>query len=799
MKLMETSFKNKMNGKKNKGSAIVMVLVIIAFISILVSVLYYKSILNYQMKRLDYKSKDTFYSAESALDEIKIGLQKVVVNATNKAYIDVMQNYQNYTNEQRATQFRALYGLYVQDEMKGADSSHYDVTKLRGFLVNTALVSGVGADVDVPSGANTMKSYSITDPSNPSAQPQYCVALENVRVVYTGENDFVSIVQTDIQLLEPKIDFNEAFRLPDILEYCVIANEKIDVDATSSANVLEGNVYAGEGGIEAKNSLTIKGADSIVTDGTLSIENGQTFEIIDSSGNTNIWANNISVDSSTMKLNGNIFVADDTSITGSNGSVVFGGSYIGFGDGTKADANAVELGSNRHSSIVVNGVNSSLDFRTLQTLTLAGNAYINVSSSNTENLSRISLATGGEYQDGTSDGADGSINSNIYSKHDINVMMGESIAVKSDQLAYLVPPECIGYYEDECRLGTNPVVESNLVAFITEKNNATEEKKALYKEVRLDKVPSLVEFANGSDIKVDIRKVYRPSADNSVKLVYYYLDFQKQEDANKFFKQYYANNKTKMDNYISHYISDIQFGNLESMNVNIAGNILKKGDGGQYTLVEDGLSEITSNSAFSSSMKYYKNTYTALCTKLVNDYSLLQDPDKIRKADVNQGLFANVIKIEDLDDATTPLLQSGWFSGNYICFGENRTTPVGYYVNNLSAPYSVPNSSDLRVIIARGDVILDHDFTGIIICGGTLTLKNGARIIKDADGVSDALKQPFHDMNVASSTKTDVLAIQLFRDGSNGLENNVSGGTGGSAGDHVEIENLVTYMNWNKQ
>ena len=55
----------------NKGSALVVVIIAMAFIGILASVLMYMSLLNYQMKVNNLKAKDNFYSAETVLDEIR--------------------------------------------------------------------------------------------------------------------------------------------------------------------------------------------------------------------------------------------------------------------------------------------------------------------------------------------------------------------------------------------------------------------------------------------------------------------------------------------------------------------------------------------------------------------------------------------------------------------------------------------------------------------------------------------------------------------------------------------------------
>ena len=61
--------------KDNRGSAIVLVIVVIAFIGMLLSMMMYMALYNYQMKAADFRAQNNFYSAEMAMDEIRAGLQ----------------------------------------------------------------------------------------------------------------------------------------------------------------------------------------------------------------------------------------------------------------------------------------------------------------------------------------------------------------------------------------------------------------------------------------------------------------------------------------------------------------------------------------------------------------------------------------------------------------------------------------------------------------------------------------------------------------------------------------------------
>ena len=74
------------------------------------------------------------------------------------------------------------------------------------------------------------------------------------------------------------------------------------------------------------------------------------------------------------------------------------------------------------SAILVNGTDTEIYLNELKNLTLAGNSYISLTKA----------------KDGIT-GEDGVSNTGVQ-----DVMMGQSIAVKSDQLAYLVPAQCSG-------------------------------------------------------------------------------------------------------------------------------------------------------------------------------------------------------------------------------------------------------------------------------------------------------------------------------------------------------------------
>ena len=69
-------------GKQNKGFSLITVIIAVSFIGILGLLVLYMALSNFQMKIIDLKGKDSFYTAERAIEEIRVGLQEDVGNCT---------------------------------------------------------------------------------------------------------------------------------------------------------------------------------------------------------------------------------------------------------------------------------------------------------------------------------------------------------------------------------------------------------------------------------------------------------------------------------------------------------------------------------------------------------------------------------------------------------------------------------------------------------------------------------------------------------------------------------------------
>ena len=107
--------KKRLKGQLNKGFSLFTVIIAVSFIMILGLLVTYISVSNFYMKVTDLKGKDSFYTAEQGLEEIKVGLQQDVGTAMSKAFTEVMENYDrdsgsgNAQDTDRQDKYRELF------------------------------------------------------------------------------------------------------------------------------------------------------------------------------------------------------------------------------------------------------------------------------------------------------------------------------------------------------------------------------------------------------------------------------------------------------------------------------------------------------------------------------------------------------------------------------------------------------------------------------------------------------------------------------------------------------------------
>ncbi len=160
------------------------------------------------------------------------------------------------------------------------------------------------------------------------------------------------------------------------------------------------------------------------------------------------YTGGITVTTGNLDIDGTTYVADDLTVDGNTSRIKLSGIYRGYGDSLS--------GADNSSSILINGAKTSLDFSKLEELLLSGHAYVGTKhydadidrykagggkeDSNSDYIENIeeyetTLGKNTEYQE----------TETTVKKNTSDILLGESLSVKADQLIYMIPAECMGY------------------------------------------------------------------------------------------------------------------------------------------------------------------------------------------------------------------------------------------------------------------------------------------------------------------------------------------------------------------
>lgn len=793
-------FLRQMNKKRNnKGSSVVLVIVAIAFVSMLASMSAFMSYYNWMAKYNDRESKVNFYSAEEAMAEINAGLQNVVGNAMSVAYYYALQNNTGASMSERKLSFEIMYEKQLIEQLKGVNDTHYDVDILKSYLKKTAY------NPATVTGATILTS----DTENIIFKKNGGIVLQNIKLMYTDSKGYVTYITTDIDLQLPDITLVATVGVPELENCSIIANNSLDV--TNNNNIqISGSVYGGKEGMVSSGdtslSFTKRASDSASTmyhlvANSITVENSNAGSYMNVSENYDVWTEGILVQSGNLTLAGSSFVRDDLTIEGRNSRVTLAGSYFGYGDELYKSQNS--------SSILVNGGNTTLDFSRLNNLMLAGHAYIGARHYDPN----LTLAEDyiGDPDNKTDEENAATPDTLTYNQNKKDLMMGESVGVKSNQLIYMVPTECMGYYAgtSEQYLAKNPISYSEYLTLTTTyqyelnpdgtvkkdadnnpvfKLDSSGNKMLQYDEVNLGVIANKIGKTLGS-MGATYKPVFRKV--NGSVLVYYYLDFTSDQAANEFFQLYYRNDKENMDNYINMYVKDLKLNdNLkhENGNLHLAGNAIKFDSAGEISLVEDTLQEdIPNEETLNESREKYFDTYTAYSKKMLSNTSLLTS------SQLANDIYTNLV-VDDYKFSTiVPNGDRKYFTNASV---------KALAINNKNTSAVTLDFSDLNgvnFVIASGDVVLNTNYNGLIISGGVVKLGPQCNVVTN---------DPIATRKAIAAKDGDLCIADLLQDGDAYTSQTASSGGGVSNNDlenkidrdedYIKLGELIAYENWTK-
>lgn len=787
--------------RRNRGSSIVIVIIAMAMIGILATTLLWMSYINYKIKVNDIRNKNSFYSAEMVMEQIVAGLQKEASDSVAVAYQEVLSNWDDLQSESnRYSSFASTYLDTLVKHLRDADKGdgYYKRDILKGYVDTTVWdhVNQTAWDNGTDETDEAKKKPPVMELVNGNS-----LILRNVFVSYMDE-DRLSIVSTDLRLDVPEIVFTQSGSIDELYNYILIGNQGISLKESSGQVTADGSIYAGTDD-KGKGGITINKASTLaINNGRYVISKGEIDVIGPGAGlivrdvketGSSVYAKNLDLQSGTISLDSNTYIANDLTLSGNGSKATLTKEYYGYGISAESGIGDSKTDQENSSAIIINGQNSTVNMSGVNTLMLAGRAYIGTNTTKKE----------------LDQNAEAVANGDAAKKNEKAVLMGESITVKGGQIAYLVPTECLGVYNGETIIGQNPVTQDVAAKIQTYKNDYGENFKEVDFTREVSRLGGLSLSSFGVTDMDHIRKVstqYVGGGTESKSLTYYYLVMDA-ENAARYYQTYYLNgsNKETIDNYFKKYATGgIVLGDYtsEQNSYTILGNALVSD-----VLSQSGVSLLASTATASNTMTtaevYQKsgeiaNVYKGLTTNLSEDGA---------SASSFQNVFDSVIKKEivtkNADGSETRETIQEYLIHNGTGSTMEFTTDDGLKGIITAGSYTLSSAtsgaSNIRLIVSLGDITIDRNFTGLAIAKGTITI-NGA-VSNGAASLKRNKMDLYKVLNATTGAEGDTMTpMGFFVNGETSLSEGAQESPTDDAGNlDIDYTEIVRYMNWDKR
>lgn len=791
--------------KRNSGSSIVIVIIAMAMIGILATTLLWMSYINYKIKVNDIRNKNSFYSAETVMEQILAGLQKESSDAVAIAYKETLSRWDQDDDgiQSEANHYSSFASMYLdtlvkQLKNKEKGDGYYNRDTLRNYVD-----SEIWKNVNESAWNNGTDE---TDASKAKAPVMELVngnslILRNVFVSYM-DGDRLSIVSTDLCLDVPQIVFTKSSSsIDDLYDYLLIGNQGISLTQGSGQVTGDGSIYAGtddkgKGGIiiNPASSLAINNGRYVISKGEIDVVGpGAGFIVRDAKETgSSVYAKSLDLQSGTISLDSKTYIANDLTLSGNGSRATLTKEYYGYGTSMATGLEGDPTDQENSSAIIINGQNSTVDMSGVNTLMLAGRAYIGTNTTKEELDQNAAAAV-----------------EDAGKKNEKAVLMGESITVKGGQIAYLVPTECLGVYNGETIIGQNPLTQDQATKMQAYKDQYGDN----FKEVDFTRPVSRLggqSLASFGVADMDhIRKVstqYVGGGTESKSLTYYYLVMDA-DNAAKYYQTYYLNgsNKESIDHYFKKYATGgILLGDYTSAqnSYTILGNALVSD-----ALSQSGVSLLASTNTTTNTMTpaevFQKsgeiaNVYKGLTTNLSEDGA---------SASTFRNVFDSVIKDKittkqadgtDHDDTIQEYLVNNGTGGTMEFTTEDGLKGI-ITTGNYTLSSATGGASKVRLIVSLGDITIDRNFTGLAIAKGTITI-NGA-ITNGASSLKRNKMELYKVLNATTGAEGDTTTpMTFFVNGETSLADGAQEAPTDDAGNlNIDYTGIVRYMNWEKR
>lgn len=601
------------------------IIVAVAFVSILATIILRITLINVETKSINRNMQKNHYSTETVMDQVTVAIQNISAEQLRSAYSSVLSSYTtvSVSGDEEKNNIQKKFGKLYLDNLINALSSGtshaYTGMAADGTLpadaqYNQNVIRGKYETLFNIATSTSTNTYLVNQPEDCGMELYYnamdsnadnYLVLKNVKVKYKDGN-YSTTISTDIKLSVPKINFEGGSIYPDFTKFCIIGDEQVETYAGGNGFGI-GNIYGGEYGINILGKANFGGSSAkIISRGDIKVNKGAALELGSQTNPVSVWIENYITTNPTMltgnaeaslTVYGDSYVHDDLALNSSYSKAIFSsGNYYGytFNKDNTIDSRTV-VDSNYSSAIQINGKNSSLTMKNdMSSILLGGRAFIS------REAGRTSVP-----------GA---------AVSDTDIMIGQSIATKSDQSFYLVEDAYLtSGYSNPMSVSAYQTVSGSSIITRTAKN-------------------ALKNYLNA---KEPVTCYFYKIEGSPEAMVYFYYNFKSQAAADKFF-QNLSLSEVKKKSLNSDYL---RFGaDPDVSGIKISSNLALLTFGNMYTFDDKnniGADTLSKPGIDSDNDDFYKDRSIQLSA----EYKSYQT--KMNDSDANKYNSASVAEVDD--------------------------------------------------------------------------------------------------------------------------------------------------------
>lgn len=720
--------------KHNEGASLAAVVITIMFVMTMGLIVLTVTATNIRMREVEESGKRNFYGADGVMEEIASGLNDKASVALEAAYTEMLSDYRNYMMS--GVDIQKKFGYLYIDNLKNMffDPSIAPVVNSSGL--DMIYVYGHYREDDIKavmSAANRPYFQPIAETTFSADYEDGIFTLHNLRVVYTDSRGYETIISTDMVFHTPELNLGDNDSLKEFMKYALIADRQIQVRGSNSS--VDGSMYAGYNGITVlggASNVTLAG-NNIVTRGDININSGS-LNVTVGDDRGSVWAENVtttafvdpvthSASPSSLLMKGNLYISDDLTLNAADSRVTLEGNYYGYNFLKTYDGNNT-TGSQYSSAIVINGKKANLNMENLNYLMLAGRTYI---------------------ARGTNDNVN-------------DVVLGESLSIRTNQLAYYVPDR---FLDDVAGVKT----------FTTDKAE---------EYARYIKVTNVMDYLNPTEPVLAYRFRDSTATGPTARYLYrYYLNFKSEQDANDFFVAFSAANETRINNLGDEYADAIIIG--DGVIITFKGDVMTRESASDDFKVKD-------TTIIGSAWAPDTGAYYIYARQMARDYKSLQlylEPWSMHSSETE--VDASHVRFNDKKDdpVTNYFIRFSDIASGSVTEepdGHRLIAVVGNNPSSSSDIYTINATYTEGIVIATGNVRVNNNFKGMIIAGGDIELfSNNVTVESDEMLVSEMFKE--------DAERSVPIFSHLFPGYGHSIENTIG---------LVNIDKYQTYENWTR-